>query len=146
MAQAIPMGYGSQCQGGAGVRRFSRSGKPMLLLSLIPVGRYFPTQPRFFSVRFELGLIMNPCQTLWPFICCIPNCYLQLFHNCTCMTKQRLPQQLLTKFNNSHYISITTAITVAPHKPNCKYRSSTKAITSRSSLHLQPLHLEVPYI
>ena len=45
MAQAIPRGYGSQCQGGAGVRGFSRSGKPRLLLSLIPVGRSFPTRP-----------------------------------------------------------------------------------------------------
>ena len=49
MAQAILMGYGSQCQGGAGVREFSRSGKPRLLLSLIPVGRSFPTRPSFFS-------------------------------------------------------------------------------------------------
>ena len=47
MAQAIPRGYGSQCQGGAGVRGFSRSGKPRLLLSLIPVGRSFPTRPSF---------------------------------------------------------------------------------------------------
>ena len=45
MAQAIPKGYGSQCQGGAGVRGFSWLGKPRLLLSLIPVGRSFPTRP-----------------------------------------------------------------------------------------------------
>jgi len=52
MAQAIPMGYGSQCQGGAGVRGFSRSGKPrLLLLSLIPVGWSFPTRPSFFFVE-----------------------------------------------------------------------------------------------
>jgi len=39
MAQAIPRGYGSQCQGGAGVRGFSRSGKPWGGLS--PPGRFF---------------------------------------------------------------------------------------------------------
>ena len=50
MAQEIPRGYGSQCQGGAGVRGFSWSGKPRLLLSLIPVGRSFPTRPSFFTM------------------------------------------------------------------------------------------------
>ena len=58
MAQAIPRGYGSQCQGGAGVRGFSRSGKPRLLLSLILVGRSFSTRPSFFIIR----AMSNPVQ------------------------------------------------------------------------------------
>jgi len=44
----VPMGYGPQCQGGARVRGFSRSGKPRLLLEsqyrwggLSPPGRVF---------------------------------------------------------------------------------------------------------
>ena len=48
MAQVIPSNYGSQCQGGVGVRGFSQFGKPSLLLSLIPVGRSFLTQSSFF--------------------------------------------------------------------------------------------------
>jgi len=59
MAQAIPRGYGSQCQGGAGVREFSRSGKLRLLLSLILVGRSFPTRPSFF---FVIRAMSNPVQ------------------------------------------------------------------------------------
>ena len=47
--QVVPRGYVSQCQGGARVRGFSRSGKPRLLLKLIPVGRSFPTRPSFRS-------------------------------------------------------------------------------------------------
>jgi len=45
--QVVPRGYVSQCQDGARVRGFSRSGKPRLLLKLIPVGRSFPTRPSF---------------------------------------------------------------------------------------------------
>ena len=47
MAQAIPRGYGSQCQGGAGVRGFSQSGKPSLLLDNTG-GAVFPHPAEFF--------------------------------------------------------------------------------------------------
>ena len=50
MAQAIPRGYGSQCQGGAGVRGFSRSGKPRLLLKCKTGGAVFPHPAEFFFV------------------------------------------------------------------------------------------------
>ena len=56
MAQAIPRGYGSQCQGRVGVRGFSRSGKPRLLLSLIPVGQSFPTRPSFVYVEVSADI------------------------------------------------------------------------------------------
>ena len=54
--QVVPRGYVSQCQGGARVRGFSRSGKPRLLLKLIPVGRSFPTRPSFLNRFMFLNL------------------------------------------------------------------------------------------
>ena len=64
----VPRGYVSQCQGGARVRGFSRSGKPRLLLKLIPVGRSFPTRPSFFCANHELNS-MSVLQVKWePYI------------------------------------------------------------------------------
>ena len=51
--QVVPRGYVSQCQDGARVRGLSRSGKPRLLLKLIPVERSFPTRPSLYMILFR---------------------------------------------------------------------------------------------
>ena len=47
--QVVPRGYVSQCQGGARVRGFSRSGKPSLLLDNTG-GAVFPHPAEFFFI------------------------------------------------------------------------------------------------
>ena len=51
--QVVPRGYVSQCQGRARVRRFSRSGKPSLLLDNTG-GAVFPHPAEFFFTATEL--------------------------------------------------------------------------------------------
>ena len=58
--QIVPRGYVSQCQGRVRVRGFSRSGKPRLLLKLIPVGRSFPTRPSFEREKGAVAVVNNP--------------------------------------------------------------------------------------
>ena len=53
--QTVPRGYVSQCQGGARVRGFSRSGKPSLLLDNTG-GAVFPHPAEFF---FEFHTMMS---------------------------------------------------------------------------------------
>jgi hypothetical protein len=46
----FPRGYGTRYQGGAGVRGFSRSGKPSFFFKKIPVGAVFPHPAEFFFI------------------------------------------------------------------------------------------------
>ena len=52
------MGYGPQCQGGARVRGFSRSGKPSLLLDNTG-GAVFPHPAEFFFRKKEGDKVME---------------------------------------------------------------------------------------
>src|SRR6185295_18586056 len=57
--QVVPRGYVSQCQGGARVRGFSRSGKPRLLLKLVRGVRSFPARPGFFFLVISVGVCVS---------------------------------------------------------------------------------------